>query len=79
MQETIISIISNALMEDVNLESTVENLAGWDSLGHLSILTALDEASSGRISEIKEFNNVKSVSEIIHLCELYKIEFSSLR
>ncbi len=76
MQEKIISLITDALMgENVTAESTIDNLAGWDSLGHLSILSALDDASGGKISNISEFNNVKSVKEIVNLCEMHKIKF----
>ena len=76
MQERIILLMTNALMgENVNVDSTVDNLAGWDSLGHLSILSALDEASGGKINSISNFNDVKSVKEIIDLCELHNIKF----
>ena len=76
MEERIIAIMTDALMgEDVNAESTVDNLTGWDSLGHLSILSALDEASGGKINDISEFNDVKSVKEIVQLCENHKLTF----
>ncbi len=76
MEERIIAIMTDALMgEDVNAESTVDNLTGWDSLGHLSILSALDEASGGKINDISEFNDVKSVKEIVQLCENHKLNF----
>ncbi len=76
MQERIILLMTDALMgENVNVDSTVDNLAGWDSLGHLSILSALDEASGGKINQISNFNDVKSVKEIIDLCELHNIKF----
>ena len=75
MQEKIISILSEALMgEEVSVDSNTDNLAGWDSLGHLSILSALDEATGGKISEISEFNDVTSVKEILTLCEQHRIE-----
>ena len=76
MQARIISLMTDSLMgEDVNADSTVDNLTGWDSLGHLSILSALDEASAGKINVISEFNDVKSVKEILHLCELHNLIF----
>ena len=76
MQARIISLMTDALMgEDVNAESTVDNLTGWDSLGHLSILSALDEASGGKINAISEFNDVKSVREIVHLCKVHNLNF----
>ena len=76
MEDKIIALITDALMgEDVNGGSTVDNLPGWDSLGHLSILSALDEASGGKINEISEFNDVKSVKEIVELCEKHNLTF----
>lgn len=74
MQEKIIEIISEALMgEIVNADSTTDNLPGWDSLGHLSILSALDQALGGKVTEIREFTDVKSVKEIIELCKKYNL------
>jgi len=74
MQEKIIKIISEALMgEDVSIDSRVDSLTGWDSLGHLSILSALDEVFNGKITEIQEFSDVKTVKEIIELCEKYNL------
>uniref|UniRef100_UPI0040474163 hypothetical protein n=1 Tax=Limnohabitans sp. TaxID=1907725 RepID=UPI0040474163 len=76
MQDRIISILTDALMgENVNADSTVDNLTGWDSLGHLSILSALDEASGGKINAISEFNDVKSVRDIVNLCEVHNLKF----
>ena len=76
MQARIISLMTDALMgEEVNADSTVDNLTGWDSLGHLSILSALDEASGGNINAISEFSDVKSVKEIVNLCNLHNLIF----
>ena len=76
MEEKIIKIMSDALMgEDVAPESNTDNLTGWDSLGHLSILSALDDASDGKVSEINEFNDVTTVKEIVKLCETNGISF----
>lgn len=61
--------------EEVNIDSNTDNLPGWDSLGHLSILSALDEAVGGKISDISEFNDVKSVIEIVKLCEENDLKF----
>ena len=77
MEDKIIQIMSDALMgEDVTAESSTDNLTGWDSLGHLSILSALDDASGGKVSEINEFNDVTSVKEIVSLCEAHGLNFS---
>ena len=65
----LISVISSALslsQEEVNENSGADNLNEWDSLGHLSILSALDEKTNGKtshiegISELDSFNKLKS-------------------
>ena len=50
--EQVYTIIKNALMSDdvINEDSNTENTEEWDSLGHLSILSALD----------KEFQQLKN-------------------
>jgi len=75
MMSKLLEIMSEALNgEEVSMESTVESLVGWDSLGHLSILSALDDASSGKISELREFNEVKSAKEINELLTKFNIK-----
>jgi acyl carrier protein len=59
--------------EDVSVSSSVDNLSGWDSLGHLSILSALDDATDGKIAEIHDFTNVKSVGEIVELFKKHNL------
>jgi len=76
MEEEIIKIISKAISnKDITIETNSENLEEWDSLGHLTILSALDKASGGKINKISEFNDVKSIKEIISLCKLHNLEF----
>ena len=41
----------------------------WDSLGHLSILTALDDATGGKASSISDLGDASSVSEIISILD----------
>jgi len=75
MTNKLLELMSEALNgEVVSMGSTVENSVDWDSLGHLSILSALDDASSGKIGEIREFNEVKSAKEIDDLLTKFNIE-----
>jgi acyl carrier protein len=64
-----LQIISRALELDngviISLNSTQSDLEGWDSLGHLAILSALDAATAGSIS------NVAGLSEFTTLQDLY--------
>ena len=75
MKNELLKIMSEALNgEDVSMDSTMENSIGWDSLGHLSILSALDDATTGKIGELREFNEVKSVKDINELLVKFDIE-----
>ena len=45
----------------------MDDIEAWDSLGHLTILTALDKATDGAI------NGVSGLSEIDTLKKLYQV------
>lgn len=67
-QQKLISIISIALDSDsITLESNINNTEGWDSLTQLSILTELDDALDGKVTDIKGIADVESVEHIINL------------
>ena len=71
----IIDLISSALDDSsISIESTNENVTAWDSLGHLSILSALDGATDGKVSEIRDFNDVSSVIQIVRLFEEHNLD-----
>ena len=71
----IIDLISSSLDDtSISIDSTNENVTAWDSLGHLSILSALDEATDGKVSEIRDFNDVSSVIEIVRLFEKHNLD-----
>ena len=67
----LIKIIANALsisVDDVDEDSNSDNLAEWDSLGHLSILSSLDEQTIGKTSDIEglsEMDSFKKLREIL--------------
>ena len=52
---------------EVNLESTSETIEDWDSLGHLAVLSALDDATGGKSSELIDLTQAASVIEIIDI------------
>lgn len=67
-EQGVLRAIENALELDsgsVGLEATAENFEGWDSLGHLSILTALDLLFGGRVTEIGEITTADSIPKIL--------------
>lgn len=63
-EKQIISIISKALKKKVSLNSSSSNTKEWDSLGQLSILSALDKATKGASSKIN-LTETYSVKKII--------------
>ena len=49
----------------VNLDTNAESLTEWDSLGHLSILTALDNLFEGKVAGIDGIGDADSVSKVL--------------
>jgi len=67
-EKRIKEIIAKALEVDiaqVTNQSSTQTLAQWDSLGHISVLTALDRALDGKLAELKEMENAYSVESIL--------------
>ncbi len=67
--EGLITIITNALVADdvITEDSSADNIPEWDSLGHLSVLTSLDEATEGEASAISDLGDASSVKDIISI------------
>ena len=64
------SLIEKALDAEegsVNLETTSADIEGWDSLGHLSILTALSEALGEGAEEDPSLASADIVREILEI------------
>ena len=55
--------------DDIDMDSSSENIPEWDSLGHLSVLTALDDATNGKASSLSDLSDATSVSKIVHILE----------
>jgi acyl carrier protein len=66
----LIDIVAAALEAEPNtvtLESSRETVEGWDSLGHLNILIALDKRTNGRAADIADLASAMSVGDILNL------------
>lgn len=63
-EKKIILIVSKALKKKVNSKSTVNNTEQWDSLGHLSILSALEKVTKGKSSKI-DLTEVQSIKQLV--------------
>ena len=71
-ENDILKVIAKALGVDesnVTTSTSINDLEEWDSLGHLSILSALDNFFEGKIGSIKELAVVDSVVKIIQILE----------
>jgi len=69
-EKDILNIIQSALNlgnENITINSSISNTTEWDSLGHLSILTALDKFFKGKIGKIKGLAAADSVKKIIQI------------
>ncbi len=55
--------------DDIDMDSSSENIPEWDSLGHLSVLTALDDATNGKASSLSDLSDATSVSKIVDILE----------
>lgn len=51
-------------LEQISLETITEDLEAWDSLGHLTILFALDKASGGKASKIDGLSGMTKLDDI---------------
>ena len=61
----IISEATETEFKEININSSMDNLDGWDSLGHLLIISKLDEITDGKASEINTLADCKSVKDLI--------------
>jgi len=58
------SVISNALSVEVEENADSSNIPEWDSLGHLSVLSALDEKTDGATSDISGISELDSFKKL---------------
>lgn len=75
MDKKLFKLVKSSLKikSTVNLKSSDKNIEEWDSLGHLSIISALDKATKGKTSKIPSLANASSVSEILEILKKNKI------
>lgn len=62
----IIDIVSKSLninKKKINEKTNLQNLEEWDSLGMLSVMSALDKKFKGSIN-VSSFDKVKTVADI---------------
>ena len=71
-EEKFLSVVSIALEVDateIALSTKMYDIENWDSLGQLSILTALDQNTDGKASSI---STLASMTELAHMFDAVK-------
>jgi len=69
-KDELMSLIAESLDVDrssIDETTTSETIDEWDSLGHLSVLSALDEVTHGKASGVEELASALSIVELIKI------------
>ena len=61
---TLIAESLDVEIDIINETSSSESIDEWDSLGHLSILSALDEVTNGKASEVEELAAALKIEDL---------------
>ncbi len=67
-EDNLIKIFCNSLKidaKDVNINSKSDDIEEWDSLAHLTFLSAIDKETSGEASKIENLGEKYSLKEIL--------------
>ena len=73
--EQVLSTIARALEVGegaIDINSRIGDIPEWDSLGHLAILQALDEAFGPVSSDVPELSDAESVRQILEAVSRYQ-------
>lgn len=64
------AILASALeVGALNADSSPENTAEWDSLGQLTIMSAIANATDGKSDDVAGLSNAATIGEILDLLE----------
>lgn len=74
-EKEVIEAIKKALEIDreISISDNIDTIEEWDSLGHLSMLIAIDKLVGGRAGKIEELGKAESVNTIIDLLTKNKL------
>jgi acyl carrier protein len=64
---TFLNLIATALeveVSHISMDTKINDLPEWDSLGHLTIMSSIDSITNEKASEINDFGTLTSVSDI---------------
>ena len=68
IEDVVKNITGNDLLS-LNLDSTAQDVAGWDSMAHINIILDLEDAFSTKFS-IGELQNLNRIADLIQLIEI---------
>jgi acyl carrier protein len=71
-ESTLFKIIEEATGSDagsVSLETTSADIEGWDSLGHLSIISAITDHLGAEVEEDPRLASADSVKELVEILQ----------
>jgi acyl carrier protein len=72
--EELCSILNSSMeIDTLTIESTMDDVEEWDSLGHLNILSALDSRLEGKIADIEALAEATSVKAILEILTEHKL------
>ena len=69
-ESDVLAIVRKALTpadQKITIDTTSDNVEGWDSLAHLTILVDLDKVFSNKVGKINEMASASSVKGILQL------------
>ena len=69
-KDKIFKLIAKSLkinIKSININSQKDKLKNWDSLGHLTFLSALDEETDGKTTEISDLTNASNLKEVFEI------------
>ena len=68
-KKDLFSKIADALEinDEVTLDSSNETILQWDSLGHISVLSMLDDETGGASSDLVDLTQATSVKKIVEI------------
>ena len=58
---------------EVGDDASTETLEAWDSLGHVAIIVALDEALDGRVAAIDGIRKAYSLPALVELLRAHRL------
>ena len=73
--EEILETVKKALELDriPSMEDSVDSIEEWDSLGHLSMIVALDKKLNGKAAKLQELGSCQSITQLISILKKNKL------